>query len=116
MYINPSAGGKPMFVNVEESDPNAAFFIMNEPLTQLEDIKKKVQAGFMVRTRADADTREARKGDYSRFKAAVESGAQLISTDYYDSKLSPTGNFQIIFSDGKYQRCNPVTAPVNCEL
>lgn len=116
MYINPSASGKPMFVNVEENDPNAAFFIMNDPVTQLEDIKRKVQAGFMVRTRADADTREARKGDYSRFEAAIASGAQLISTDYYDSTLSPTGNFQIIFSDTKYERCNPITAPINCDL
>ncbi|HKZ36838.1 MAG TPA: phosphatidylinositol-specific phospholipase C1-like protein [Chryseolinea sp.] len=116
MYINPSTSGKPMFVNVEENDPNAAFFIMNDPITQGEDIKKKVQAGFIVRTRADADTREARKGDYSRFEAAIASGAQLISTDYYDSTLSPTGNFQIIFNDKKYQRCNPVTAPINCEL
>ena len=99
MYINPSASGKPMFVNVDENDPNAAFFIMNEPVTQQEDIKKKVQTGFMVRTRADADTREARKGDYSRFEAAIASGAQLISTDYYDSALSPHGNFQIIFKE-----------------
>jgi len=116
MYIYPSASGKPMFVNVEEDDPNAAFFIMNDPVNQLEDIKKKVRAGFMVRTRADADTREARTGDYSRFQAAIASGAQLISTDYYESTLSPDGNFQIIFSDDKYQRCNPVTAPINCKL
>jgi hypothetical protein len=116
MYINPSPTGKPMFVNVDENDPNAAFFIMNDPIVQREDIKEKVRAGFMVRTRADADTREARTGDYSRFEAAVASGAQLISTDYYDSALSPDGSFHIIFDDKKYQRCNPVSAPPNCKL
>jgi hypothetical protein len=116
MYTNPSASGKPMFVNVDENDPNAAFFILNDPITQIEEIREKVRAGFMVRTRADADTREARAGDYARFKAAVASGAQVISTDYYDSALSPGGQFQIIFDDNQYQRCNPVTAPVNCKL
>jgi hypothetical protein len=32
---------------------------------------------------ADADTVEARTGDYSRWRAALISGAQIISTDYY---------------------------------
>ena len=39
--------------------------------------------GYLVRTRSDANTTEARENDYSRFEAALESGAQIISTDYY---------------------------------
>lgn len=105
-----------MFVNVAEDHPDAAFFILNDPKTQLAEIKEKVRAGFMVRTRADADTREARTSDYTRVEAALASGAQLISTDYCQSALSPSGNFQVTFSGGKYQRCNPVTAPVDCKL
>jgi hypothetical protein len=57
----------------------------------------------MVRTRSDADTREARTGDKTRFEAAVRSGAQLISTDYYLKSLSPNKDFEISF-EGKYSR------------
>jgi hypothetical protein len=116
LYVRPSLKGKPMFPNVEEQHPCAAFFILNEPKTQLEEIQQKVKQGFMVRTRADADTKEARAVDYSRLEAAISSGAQLISTDYYLKKLSPGGNFQIMFSTGKYQSCNPIVAPTHCSL
>jgi hypothetical protein len=116
MYIKESLKGKPIFPNVEEKNPDAAFFIMNDPKAQQEEIKKRVKAGFMVRTRADADTREARANDLTRFDAAVASGAQLISTDYYLSRLSPSGKFQVAFKDGKYESCNPLISPEKCKL
>ncbi len=117
MYIENSLKGKPMFPNIEEEDhPLAAFFIMNDPKVQQEDIKQKVKAGFMVRTRADADTKEARTGDLSRLEAAISSGAQVISTDYYLDRLSPSGKFQVSLKDGKYQTCNPLIAPEKCPL
>lgn len=115
-YLRPSLKGKPMFPNVEEQHPYAGFFIMNEPKTQLQEIQQKIKQGFMVRTRADADTKEARALDYSRMEAAIASGAQLISTDYYLKKLSPGTKFQVMFSTGKYQSCNPIVAPTNCSL
>jgi len=98
---------RPMFVNVNIDHPHAAFFIMNEPLKQENEIAARVKQGFMVRTRSDADTKEARTGDRSRYNAAVQSGAQLITTDYYLKSLSPNKDFEITL-DGKYQRCNPV--------
>ena len=105
-----------MFPNVGKDDPNAAFFIMNDPKAESAEIKERVKSGFMVRTRADADTREARVQDYTRLEAAIESGAQLISTDYYLGRLSPSGKFQISLKNGKYQSCNPLIAPVDCNL
>ena len=116
MYIRDGLKGKPMFPNVEANSPFAAFFIMNEPKEQLVQIQERVKKGFMVRTRADADTREARSGDLSRFESAVASGAQLISTDYYLQRLSPNGNFQISFQNGKYESCNPLIASTKCKL
>jgi hypothetical protein len=116
MYIKNSLKGKPMFPNVSKDNPNAAFFIMNDPKAEGAEIKERVKGGFMVRTRADADTREARVQDYSRLEAAIESGAQLISTDYYLDKLSPSGKFQVSLKDGKYQSCNPLIAPHDCKL
>ncbi|HEY9049876.1 MAG TPA: phosphatidylinositol-specific phospholipase C1-like protein [Ohtaekwangia sp.] len=110
------ANGKdrPMFVSVPETDPHAAFFILNEPVKQKEQIQALLKQNYMVRTRSDADTREARTNDYTRWQAAQASGAQLISTDYYLGKLSPTGTFEISF-DGKYSRCNPVVVGDNCK-
>jgi hypothetical protein len=116
MYITESLKGKPMFPNVEENHPDAAFFIMNDPKTQQAEIQRRVKAGFMVRTRADADTREARINDLSRLDAAIASGAHLISTDYYLSRLSPSGKFQVVLKNGKYQTCNTLIPPKRCEL
>ena len=39
--------------------------------------------GYIVRTRADADTEEARSGDTGPRDLAISSGAQFVSTDYY---------------------------------
>jgi hypothetical protein len=98
---------RPMFANVDVDNPHAAFFIMNDPIKREKEIADLVKQGFMVRTRSDADTREARTGDKTRFEAAIRSGAQVITTDYYLKSLSPNKDFVIVF-DGKYSQCNPV--------
>ena len=98
---------RPMFSNTKVDNPHAAFFIMNDPIKQEKEIVELVKQGFMIRTRSDADTREARTGDKTRFKAATRSGAQVISTDYYLKSLSPNKDFEIVF-DAKYSQCNPV--------
>ena len=116
MYVQTSLKGKPMFPNVDVQHPCAAFFILNDPKKQQQEIQERVRQGFLVRTRADADTREARAEDYSKLQAAIASGAHLISTDYYLKKLSPTGNFQVTLPEGKYQTCNPLVAPEPCSL
>ena len=91
IYIegHPSLRGRVMFVNAEEGQPEAAFRIVNEPKENLAYIQYLVRSGYLVRTRADADTREARQNDYTRWKAALASGAHIITTDYYapDPKL-----------------------------
>lgn len=72
-----------MFVNQTEGHAEAAFRIVNDPKQDWAYIQYLVRSGYYVRTRADADTVEARKADYSRLRMALISGAQLISTDYY---------------------------------
>jgi hypothetical protein len=116
VYVRNSLKGKPMFANVDEQHPCASFFILNDPKEQSQEIQQRVKQGFMVRTRADADTKEARALDYSRLEAAIASGAQLISTDYYLDTLSPSGSFQVNLKNKKYQSCNPILAPANCNL
>jgi hypothetical protein len=80
---HPSLRGRLMFVNQTEGHPEAAFRIVNEAQTDWAYIQYLVRSGYYVRTRADADTVEARKGDYTRWRDALISGAQVISTDYY---------------------------------
>jgi hypothetical protein len=108
LYINGNEDyGRPMFSNTDPDNPHAAFFILNDPIKQEQVITERVKQGFIIRTRSDGDTREARNGDKSRFEAAIRSGAQVISTDYYLKSLSPNKDFEITF-DGKYSQCNPV--------
>jgi len=100
----PNSKGPVLFVNVAEGNPDAAFRIINNPVRDFEKIKELVALGYMVRTRADADTKEARENDYHRFEKAQASGAQVITTDYYlPSKLFKS-DFQVIFKNGSYQR------------
>ena len=103
---------RPMFVNVGPDHPGAAVMIVNDPVADFQRIQTLVNAGFMVRTRADADTREARINDAQRRQAAFASGAQAISTDYY-LPTNPFGNAYRVHVSGAIQ-CNPVTAPQGC--
>ena len=95
------------FVNAPAGHPESAFLIINDPIADEELIMQKVSEGYIVRTRADADTKEARLNDYRRFKAAKRSGAHYISTDYYyRTELNP--EFIIKFEDNSFARQNPL--------
>lgn len=73
---------RPMFVYGSPEADETAFVIKNEPIGQEEEIFLLTRK-YIVRTRSDAGTIEARSNDYSRFISAWRSGAQIISTDYY---------------------------------
>ena len=103
---------RPMFVNVGPEHPGAAVMIVNDPVADFRRIQALVGSGYMVRTRADADTWEARSNDTQRRQAAFASGAQAISSDYYRS-TNPFGNEYRVHVPGTIQ-CNPVAAPLDC--
>ena len=113
---HPSLGGRAMFVNAPVGTPEAAFLIINDPVKDLAKIQELVKKGYIVRTRADADTWEARRNDLTRFEKSLESGAQIISTDYYlpDSTLG-TG-YQVRFQNDKVALCNPMFQMDRCDL
>ncbi len=101
---HPSLKNRVLFVNSKEGNPEAAFRIVNDSITDFEHIKELVSKGYIVRTRADAGTKEARENNYERFEKAKASGAQVISTDYYvPSTLFPS-TFKVSFEDNKYER------------
>jgi hypothetical protein len=101
---HPSLQGRMLFTDSPEGTPEAAFMIINDSKKDEERIKDMVKKGYMVRTRADSDTKEARTNDRSSFIAACASGAQIITTDYYyKSKLFPS-DYVISFDGGVYIR------------
>lgn len=116
-----------MFTTLPEGEDGAAILFVNDPLAGFDRIRELVRAGYLVRTRADADTREAREGTFERRDAAFASGAQLISTDYYlppamDSErpgggANPFGTgYQVQMPGGGIARCNPVRVSETCVL
>ncbi|MFM7636382.1 MAG: Ca2+-dependent phosphoinositide-specific phospholipase C [Crocinitomicaceae bacterium] len=75
-----------MFYYASPQDPDAAFVVMNDPVGNEEKIQH-LTSTYIVRTRSDAGTLQSRNNDYSTYNAAIRSGAQIISTDYYAPDL-----------------------------
>ena len=97
---HPSLKGRMLFTDSPAGTPEAAFMILNDPKKDEARIHEMVKKGYMVRTRADADTRKARANDKSGFVAACASGAQIITTDYYYKSAFFPSDYTVSF-DGK---------------
>ena len=111
---HPSLKGRLLFTKSDPGTPEAAFIIMNHPIADQDSIKTLVKAGYLVRTRADEDTKEARENSYKRFEAALNSGAHYISTDYYKEAKNTHTNYKIKLPNGVIVRCNPILSPQEC--
>lgn len=107
--------GRMMFVNGNESADDAAYLTLNDPVADGPRIRAAVAAGLIVRTRADADTIEARTGDTGRRDAALASGAQYVSTDYMaaDPRL---GDYRVGLPQAVAVVCNPVRVIGPCPM
>lgn len=101
---HPSLKGRIFFTDSPAGTPEAAFMILNDPKHDADKIHEMVKKGYMIRTRADADTREARVNDRTGFTAACASGAQIITTDYYYKSTFFPSDYVVKFDDGKYVR------------
>lgn len=91
-----------VFLNVEAEHPKSGCMIINEPTDKR--ISDFANRGYIIRTRADAGTVEARNNDYSRFEQAKISGAQIITTDYYIPSKMFKSDYKVIFQNGSYVR------------
>jgi membrane-associated phospholipid phosphatase len=109
-----SLKGRVFFVDADEASPVAAYMTINEPVRDGARIRRAVRQGFIVRTRADAGTAEARKNDTARRAAALASGAQYISTDYLWPDPRFAGGYQVRLPAGAAARCNPIRAAARC--
>lgn len=111
---HPSLRGRVLFTSSRPGAPEAAFVKLNDPLTDGALIRDLVARGYIIRTRADADTVQARTGDTTMRDAALASGAQFVSTDYpVPNPAFGTGYF-VALPGGRTARCNPVNAPPGC--
>jgi hypothetical protein len=109
---HPSLRGRVLFTNAAPGQPDSAFTEENEGTQQ--EIAALVRRGYLVRTRTDEPTEQARTNDTRQRDAALASGAQLLSTDYPASEPSPWTTYSVSFPDGAVARCNPVNAPPSC--
>jgi hypothetical protein len=112
-----SLRGRVMFTNSTPGQPDAAFVKQNDPTgANQARIADLVRRGYVVRTRADADTQQARTGDTTMRDAALASGAQWVSTDYPAPGLASRfgTNYVVQLPGGAAARCNPVNAPTRC--
>ena len=110
----PSLEGRVLFTNSTPGSPDAAFVEMNEAAGNVEAIQQLVRDGYVVRTRADADTVEARTGDTTERDAAFASGAQWVSTDYPVPGRAIWTDYYAAVPDGVPARCNPVNTGPRC--
>lgn len=113
-YVENGTTGRLLFPDAfgDLTLPFAAVHTLNDPVGDAAKIGEVVDAGHLVRTRADSDNVEPLAGDTSRGEAALASGATFISTDY----PPPMGEIDYVFEipDGTPSRCNPRTAPEDC--
>ena len=107
---NPTLEERLLFVSVGLDHPAAAWMKRNDPIGGFQEIQQLVKAGFMVRTRADANTVEARANDRARSIKALESGAQFVSSDFPD-KVPQISEYEVRLPDRAVARANPVSAP-----
>ena len=109
-YLSVKSGLKDamLFVNLKEGNPEAGFRIINDPIQNQGYIQELVKKGYLIRTRADSDTKEARSGDYTKFEKAKASGAQIISTDYYLPSRFFESSYQVSFEGNRFERVNPI--------
>jgi hypothetical protein len=115
-YLNghPSLRGRVLFTSSAPPADEAGFVKLNDPIGDFARIQDLVGQGYIIRTRSDADTVEARSGDTAMRDAAITSGAQFVSTDYPvpDPRFG-TGYF-VAIPGGMPARCNPISAPAEC--
>ena len=112
MANHPSLQGRILFADAEIGTPESAIRVMNNAKNDWQEIQRLVKQGYIIRTRADSDTEQARNNDKTSFAAAQRSGAQIISTDYYGQSRFFRSDYIVFFPSGnQYLRANSSLVP-----
>lgn len=109
----PSLQGRVAFVRSKPGEPHAAFLLIDNAIARPE-IPDLVRKGYLVRSRSDIETWEAKQNDLTRANATFASGAQIVSTDFYRPGNRYGTTYVVGLPGGGDWRCNPVNAPPGC--
>jgi hypothetical protein len=114
LYIadTPVLEGRPMFTSSTPGAPDAAFIRYDDPNDP--GLNTAALAGYLIRTRTDSPTVDARENDTTTRDTAFASGAHFLSTDYYEPSIHFESPYVVTLPAGVVARCNPLTAPASC--
>ena len=108
----PNLEGRPMFTSADPGQPDAAFVLVDDPFS--DELVGIVEVRYIVRTRTDSPTGDARLNRTTDRDRALASGAHYLSTDYYEPSEYFDSPYVVAFPGVVIARCNPVTAPPSC--
>jgi len=111
---HPVLEGRVLFTNSIPGAPDGGFVKLNSAIGNQAAIRAAVTAGYLVRTRADGDTVEARANDTTVRDAALASGAQWVSTDFPVPGRAFGTPYFVSIPGGTPAGCNPLVAPAWC--
>ncbi|SHK13727.1 Ca2+-dependent phosphoinositide-specific phospholipase C [Chryseobacterium polytrichastri] len=112
---HPSLKGRMMFIESTPGKDHSAFILYDNAIVRQNEIQKSVKEGYLVRTRSDIETYEAKVNDRTREKAAFSSGAQIVSTDFFKKGNTYGTDYYVTLPGGETARCNPENSPENCK-
>ena len=111
---HPALSGRAIFTNANPGDDDAAFVKRNDAKGSFADIQSLIAQGYVIRTRTDSDTVEARVNDTSVRDAAFAGGATWVSSDFVVPGRAFGTPYVVAIPGGTPARCNPINAPSWC--
>lgn len=111
---HPSSRGRVLFTMSDGSGGDHLLANVDDPVADGGRIRELVAAGYLVRTRSDAGTVEARSGSTARREAAIASGAHYVSTDFPEPDPEFRTGYFVAITGERNARCNPVLSPPGC--
>jgi len=114
---HPSLEGRVLFTNAVPGTPDAAFTECNNSASDAELVRGIVRQGYLVRTMTDPGFAGVKSNETARRDASINSGAQILSTDYPAGEPAESGFFVGVRPAARTHpnaRCNPVLKPANC--
>jgi Phosphoinositide phospholipase C, Ca2+-dependent len=114
---HPSLEGRVLFTNALPGTPDAAFTECNNSASDPKLVPGLIRQGYLVRTMTDPGSAGVKSNQTVRRDASINSGAQILSTDYPAGEPAESGFFVTVRPAGQTHpnaRCNPVLKPANC--
>jgi Phosphoinositide phospholipase C, Ca2+-dependent len=114
---HPSLEKRVLFTNAAPGTPDAAFTECNDSASNPNLVPGLIRKGYLVRTMTDPGFAGVKANQIAKRDASINSGAQILSTDYPAGEAAESGFFVTVRPSGQTYpnaRCNPVLKPANC--